>query len=418
MYSKTKRIGRQSLVMMLISVLMTLCVSAFAHGEKNQEPFLRLRTVHFFDMQWSTEKMKVNDEIVVSGKFRLFTDWPNSLPKPEMVFLGNGTPGPVLARTESYINGIPATQSGKLEVDRDYEFKTVYKGRVPGRHHVHPMLNVEGAGPLLGPGKWLEITGDMKDFKLGMTTIDGTKIDNLETWGVGTVLTWHAGWFIAALVYMLWWLRKPFLMPRFRANEAGHEEELVTRGDRVWGAGFLVATLVVVIAGANWAENKYTRTIPLQGGEFKVEPLPIDNRDVHIAVKGATYDVPGRSMKFVVEVKNNGTVPVQVGEFSTSNLRFVNHSVPAAMAGVHADFPKEQVPPSGLKVDDQKPILPGEVRTLKLDATDVAWELERLTAMLGDPDNRIGGLLFFYDANGKRHIANVFGPILPIFSKI
>lgn len=404
--------------MMLISVLMTLCVSAFAHGERNQEPFLRLRTVHFFDMQWSADKLKVNDELVVTGKFRLFTDWPNSLSKPDMVFLGNGTPGPVLARTESYINGIPAAQSGKLEIDRDYEFKTVYKARLPGRHHVHPMLNVLHTGGLLGPGKWVEISGDREDFKLGLTTIDGTKIDNLETWGLGTVYAWNAGWFIAALVFMLWWLRKPFLMPRFRAVMHGFDDKLVTRGDRIWGATFLVATVVAVIMGANWAEAKYPRTIPLQGGEWKVEPLPMDNRDVHIAVKGATYDVPGRSMKFVIEVKNNGTVPVQVGEFSTSNLRFINQSLPAAVAGVHADFPKEQVPPSGLKVDDQKPILPGETRTIKLDATDAAWELERLTAMLGDPDNRIGGLLFFYDANGKRHIANVFGPILPIFSKI
>jgi methane/ammonia monooxygenase subunit B len=109
---------------------------------------------------------------------------------------------------------------------------------------------------------------------------------------------------------------------------------------------------------------------------------------------------------------------VQLGELLIANLRFVNNAVPAAVAAVDPGFPKDLVPPSGLKVDHNEPIGPGESRLISLDATDAAWEVERLTSLLNDPDNRVGGLLFFYGADGKRNIANVSGPIVPVFTRL
>jgi methane/ammonia monooxygenase subunit B len=223
-------------------------------------------------------------------------------------------------------------------------------------------------------------------------------------------------WYVVGLVFVLWWVRKPLLITRFVALNEGHEEELTTRSDRIWGAVFLVGTIFAVYAGFQWAEAKYPHTIPLQAGEARVEPLPLDNRAVNVDVKRATYDVPGRSMKISVDVRNDGATSVQVGELMIANLRFVNRALPVAMAAVDSNFPKELVPPSGLKLDDARPIAPGEVRRLMLDATDAAWEVERLTSLINDPDNRIGGLLFLYDSNGKRDIANVSGPIVPVFT--
>lgn len=168
---------------------------------------------------------------------------------------------------------------------------------------------------------------------------------------------------------------------------------------------------------ANWAEATYPRTVPLQGGEMLVDPLPLEKNPVKITVVRATYDVPGRSMKMNLSFTNNGDKPVQVGEFMTAGLRFVNNSVPAAVANVHPDFPKDLIPPSGLKVENNAPIAPGETRTMMVEATDAAWEVERLTSLLNDPDNRVGGLIFFFDSEGKRIIANVMGPIVPVFGK-
>ncbi len=403
----------------LAITLCGLCIStdAYAHGERNQEPFLRMRTAQFWDVKWSTDKLGVNDTLTLTGKFRLFPDWPNNLPLPDLAFLGSGTAGPVLSRLESYINGKPAIQSGKLELGRDYDFKVVYKGRQPGKHHVHALLNVDGAGAILGPGKWVEVTGNQADFVLPATTLDGTQIADLSTWGLGTVLGWHAIWIVIGLAYMLWYISKPMLIPRYLVIEEGDPDTLITRWDRIWSAGFLILAVVTVIVGVQWANAAYPRTVPLQAGVFKVDPLPDETGNIKVNVDRAVYDVPGRSMRLDLEVTNDGTEPLRLGEFTTAGLRFVNQAVPEAIAGVDEDYPEDLVAPEGLKVDDDSPIQPGETRKLHVDATDAAWELERLTSLLNDPDNRVGGLLFFFGPDGDRKIANVYGPIVPNFTK-
>jgi len=397
------------------AILSLTAIPAQAHGERNQEPFLRMRTVQWYDVKWSTSKIKVNDEIVITGKFRLFPDWPSNLPKPDTAFLGNGTPGPVLARTESYINEMPMIQSTSLEIGRDYDFKTVLKGRIPGNHHIHPMLNVENAGPIVGPGSWVEVAGSAADFKLPIATLTGQKIENLETWGLETVYSWHALWLVIGLFWLLWWLRRPLLVPRYKALLAGKEDELVTSTDRKLGVALMGVTLLLVIGGYQWAEAKYPRTIPLQAGKAQVEPLPLPTEQVSVKVKDANYDVPGRSMRMTLKVTNQTSAPVRLGEFSTAGIRFINHKLPVAVAAVDPGFPKELVARTGLAMDDDQPLGAGETRMIRLDLTDTAWEVERLVSMLNDPDSRFGGLLFFYDEKSNRHIANVSGPIVPTF---
>jgi len=93
----------------------------------------------------------------------------------------------------------------------------------------------------------------------------------------------------------------------------------------------------------------------------------------------------------------------------------VNHELPAAMAQVDARYPAELLPRTGLTLHDKAPIAPGETRTVDIEATDAVWETERLTSLLTDPDNRVGGLLFFFDDAGERHIANLSGAIVPVF---
>jgi methane/ammonia monooxygenase subunit B len=324
----------------------------------------------------------------------------------------------VLARVESYINGVPAIQSSKLELDRDYEFKTVLVGRLPGLHHVHPMLNVQGAGPLLGPGNWLTVTGSHDDFRLPATTLTGQKIDNLETWGMDRVYGWNALWFAIALAWLLWWLRRPLLIPRMRAltEKGGNRAELVTRLDYILGAALIAVTIAIVAIGFMMTEDEYPRTVPLQASRAVVEPLPQQKEAVSVKVEKSTYDVPGRSLKFVLTLTNKGDAPVQIGEFMTSNLRFINHDVPAAMKGVDPKYPKDLLPPTGLFVSDNSPLAPGETRTINMDATDAAWEVERLTSLINDPDNTMGGLLFFFDAKGNRSISDIGGAMTPVFT--
>ncbi|HTT39324.1 MAG TPA: bacterial ammonia monooxygenase, subunit AmoB [Burkholderiales bacterium] len=403
----------------LIFVLMCAqALPASAHGERAQEPYLRTRTAHWYDVKWSTDKLAVNDTITVTGKFRLFHDWPDAVKPPDTVFVSNATPGPVFARVDSYLNGVPARQSFRdLQIGRDYEYKMVLQGRVPGRYHVHPMIAVKGSGPLVGPGKWIEVTGNQADFTYPLKAISGENIDNLETWGLSTAVKWHLILLAIAAAWILWWIRRPLLIPRYIALKKEREDLLTTNVDLAVAIGLLVVVVALSFGGYAWARSKYPRTVPLQAGTMYTAPLPAQPKVVDIRFKEARYDVPGRSMRMTFEVTNVSDKPLRLGEFATASIRFINQNLPAARANVAGDYPHDVVARTGLMIVDDTEIKPGETRTLKVDATDAAWEIERLTSFLTDVDSKFGGLLFFFDPQGNRYIAEVGGPILPVFRK-
>lgn len=402
----------------LLTVLATQALPVLAHGERAQEPYLRTRTAHWYDVTWSAAKMAVNEEITVTAKFRLFGDWPDAVELPETVFVSNATPGPVFARVNSYLNGVPARQSFRnLEIGRDYEYKMVLRARVPGRYHVHPMIAIKGSGPLVGPGRYIDVTGAQADFKYGMTAISGEKIDDIETWGVSAALGWHGIWLVIAAAWLLWWVRRPLLIPRYLALQKEREELLTTDTDLKLGIALLIVSVGLAFYGYHWAQSKYPRTVPLQAGTMYTPPLPAQSPVVKVEFQEAKYDVPGRSMRMAVKVTNISGKPLRLGEFSTASIRFVNTNLPAAQANVDSNYPKELIARTGLVISDDTELKPGETKSLRIDATDAAWEIERLTSFLTDVDSKIGGLLYFFDAEGNRHIAEVGGPILPVFKK-
>lgn len=411
-------IGGVLLRWVLLAVLAAQALPALAHGERAQEPYLRTRTAHWYDVTWSTNKMAVNEEITVVAKFRLFGDWPDAVQMPDTVFVSNATPGPVFARIDSYLNGVPARQSFRnLETGRDYEYKMVLRARVPGRYHVHPMIAIKGSGPLVGPGRYIDVTGARADFNYSLTAISGEKIDDLETWGVSAALGWHSIWLAIAAAWILWWVRRPLLIPRYIALQKEREDLLTTDADLKVGIAVLVVSVGLAFYGYHWAQAKYPRTIPLQAGTMYTPPLPAQAPVVKVEFQEAKYDVPGRSMRMALKITNIGSKPLRLGEFSTASIRFVNTNLPAARSNVDPGFPKELIARTGLVISDDSELKPGETKALRIDATDAAWEIERLTSFLTDVDSKIGGLLYFFDAEGNRHIAEVGGPILPVFKK-
>lgn len=414
-----RRFGLSILLAAMTAATTLVPLPAAAHGERATEPYIRTRTVHWYDVTWSSEKIGVNDKVTVEGKFHLFTDWPDAASKPELAFLSNASPGAVMTRVESYINDMPAQQSVRqLEIGRDYPFKMVMAGRVPGRWHLHPVLNVHGAGPIVGPGHWVEVTGSAADYKLPVTTMTGEVIDDLQHYGVARVQWWQAGYALLAVAWIVWWIRRPLIVPRWNAIRKGREDLLITRTDDRVAAGLLVLVLVVVIGGYRYTTQKYEYVVPLQAGSFKTKPLPQVPSLVAVEMKDATYDVPGRSLRLDVEITNQSESPMRLGEFTTANLRFLDKSLDVAVAGVDPSFPKDLVAGSSLKLSDSSPIAPGEKRTLRIEATDAAWEIERLVSFLTNVDSRVGGMLFFFDAKGQRHMAEVFGPIVPVFTQL
>jgi len=407
--NKTQRL----LIWLLLGAgLLANLPAAYAHGEKALEPFIRTRTIQWFDVQWSEPNVNVNDEVVVSGRFHVTEDWPHSVPKPDETYLNISAPGPVLIRTERYLNGQPWVNSVALKPGADYDFKVVMKARIPGRYHIHPFFNLKDTGPVMGPGQWIDIGGEAADFTNRVATLNGEMID-MESYGLANAAIWHGLWIVLGLGWLLWWVRRPLFLPRYKLLAAGREDVLVTAQDRTLAKIILVAVPVVVLVASSIAQNRNPNVIPLQTALDRIEPLAQEvNSLVLVKVLKAEYRVSTRSMIMTAQIRNNAAFPVRLGEFSTAGLRFLN-------ADVEMPMPSETEPlviKDSLHVADKTPIAPGETRTLTFDATDANWKNEKLDGLINDADSRLGGLLFFYGEDGNRLIAAVSAAVLPRFN--
>jgi methane/ammonia monooxygenase subunit B len=272
-------------------------------------------------------------------------------------------------------------------------------------------MNVEGGGPIIGPGKWITIEGSFSSFKNPITTLTGQTVD-LETYGESNIAFWHVFWAVFGVAWMLYWVRRPVFLPRMLLTDAGRGNELVSPTDRKVAMAFAVATIVIVVASQSAANSKYPITIPLQAGTMR-GMVPIDEPKSTIAVKveDASYRVPGRAMRMKLTITNNGSSAVRLGEFYTASVRFLDSAVYKDTSG----YPEDLLAEDGLTVSDNSPLAPGQTRTVEVTASDAAWEVYRLSDIIYDPDSRFAGLLFFFDESGKRIISQVDAPLIPSF---
>jgi methane/ammonia monooxygenase subunit B len=369
-----------------------------------------MRTIQWYDVAWSKQQFMVNEEVAVTGRFHVAEDWPVSVPKPEAAFLNVSTPGPVLIRTERWLNGKPWVNSVALQAGGDYEFKIVLKGRLPGRYHIHPFFNLKDAGQVMGPGTWLDISGNAGDFSNNVRTLNGEIVD-MESVGLLNGIGWHVFWGVLATAWLLWWVRRPLFISRYRMLQAGMEEELITANDRLIAKIVLAAVPVIVLAANAVTVNRYPNAIPLQASLDRILPLSalVIAGQVDAEAVKAEYAVSQRAMVFTVLINNRSDKPVQLGEFNTANASFINPDLSAA--GQPASALR-----AVLKVNDNAPIQPGEARTVTVTAQDALWETERLDGLINDADSRIGGLLFLYDTQGgERYISSLSAAVIPKF---
>jgi methane/ammonia monooxygenase subunit B len=397
---------------LFLAALAAGTTPAEAHGEKALEPFIRTRTIQWYDVAWSRPDVQVNDEVVVTGRFHVAEDWPIGVPKPEAAFLNMSAPGPVFIRTERTLNGQPWINSVALKPGGDYEFKVVLKARLPGRYHIHPFFNLKDAGPVTGPGQWIEVGGDAAAFTNRVTTLTGETID-MESYGLANGVFWHGFWIAAGLAWLLWWVRRPLFLPRYKMLAAGQEDALVTPKDRILAKAVLVAVPVIVLGANAMAQSRYPSAIPLQAALDRIEPLPpeVNTGAVEVKLRKGEYRIASRAMALTAEIRNRTDRPIRIGEFMTANLRFLNPEVDGtASAGSDA-----LTAANGLQVDDAAPILPGEAKVVRITATDAGWETEKLDGLIRDADSRLGGLLFLYDDGGKRRVASVSTAVIPRF---
>jgi len=398
------------------SLAVTLAVdvkTAEAHGERSQEPFLRMRSIQWYDMKWQPKITKVNDIATMTGKFHLAEDWPRAVGKPNRAFFNVGSPSPVFVRLSTKLNGEPTFISGPLEIGRDYEFEVRLKARIPGRHHMHAMVNVKDAGPIAGPASWMNISGSWDDFTNPITTLTGKNID-LETFNFSNGIFWHVLWLGLGCFWIGYYVARPMFLPRSRVLLAHGDELLLDPMDRKVAYAVAILTLALVWGGYRYTESVNPYTVPIQAGESKVQPLPIAPNPVAVKITHANYDVPGRALRVTMDITNNGDSGINIGEFTTAGVRFVNK---LGQTHLDPDYPRELVA-TGLSMDDDAAIQPGETREVKMEAKDALWEVQRLMALLGDPESRFGGLLMTWDEQGNRYINSLAGAVIPVFTKL
>ncbi|MCK5121269.1 MAG: methane monooxygenase/ammonia monooxygenase subunit B, partial [Methylococcales bacterium] len=266
-------------------------------------------------------------------------------------------------------------------------------------------------GPIIGPGKWVTITGSMGEFVNPLTTLTGETID-LETYALDNVYFWHALWYAIGVAWMAFWVKRPMFIPRHIAVSGGKADSLISAGDKKVGIAFAVGTMVIVAVSMGTTNEKYPITTPLQAGLMRgMVPLEMPEATVTVKVEDASYRVPGRAMQMTLTLTNNGDSAVRLGEFMTASVRFLDADVLEDETG----YPDDLLAEEGLTVSDNSPLAPGETRTVEVTASDAAWEVYRLADLIYDPDSRFAGLLFFFDEDGNRQMVKVDAPLIPSF---
>ena len=170
----------------IIGLLLTFGTAdvVVAHGERAQEGFLRMKTVAWQDVRFSSSEVKQGEQLVITGKVKILEVWPTTLENPELAYLNVSASGPHFVMKERTINGQPAPASFSVEKGGLYEFRMVLEGRTEGYWHVHPTLYVLHSGGLLGPGQWVTVGAVPAGYQNKVTLLDGQTID-LDRYATG-----------------------------------------------------------------------------------------------------------------------------------------------------------------------------------------------------------------------------------------
>ena len=124
-----------------------------AHGEHNLEPFIRMRGISFFNVEFSHERLAVNETMTVTGKFRAMNSWPRMLTTPELAWIGVLVPGPKLAVRERWVNGRFIQNAFNIELGALYDFKMILQARRAGPVSCPPLDQSVRYGRAGGPGQ-------------------------------------------------------------------------------------------------------------------------------------------------------------------------------------------------------------------------------------------------------------------------
>ena len=383
-----------------------------AHGEAADEPFLKVLTTAFHDVSISPTEVQIGQPVTVTGTVRVLKTWPYTMPAPERAYLTTVVPGPVFAMKERTVNGESAPHSIFIERDGVYQFRMVLIARKPGRWHVHPGLAVEGTGTLIGPGEYVNVTGDASSFTFPITLATGETV-NLDTFG-GQFIWWFPFLgFLVGVVWMFWWtwwqhrtVTNLAVTLQVGLNDEGSDIGLITPKDHRWMNVLAGITVAILVAG--WVYNVSPRTIRLPQQTVWLDPpkLAAEQSLAEAKPLRATYDEGTGTLLLNAEVKNVSPGPITLKQYTLGMVSFVNgDDQEIAKAG-----PREFV--GRLEVEPNSPIGPGETRPVRLRMTSKLFADERIVPTHA-PQQFIAGLLRFQTLDGAQQMVLVRSNIIP-----
>ena len=382
----------------IIGLMLTFGTAdvAVAHGERAQEGFLRMKTVAWQDVRFSSSEVKQGEQLVITGKVKVLEVWPTTLENPELGYINVSASGPHFVMKERTINGQPAPASFSVEKGGLYEFRMVLEGRTPGYWHVHPTLFVLHSGGLLGPGQWVTVGAVPGGYQNKVTLLDGKTI-NLDTYATGWVFWFSFAGFVLGVWWMLWWTLKHRTVTNLAVtsqiplNDAGEDIGLITKADHRTSNLIAALTVVLLIAGWIYMDWSWPTRIPQQVLRFTPPRLAEADQFVRAGRARATYDPRSDTVVLNTEVRNTGSQPMKLVGFTTSNLTF-NQA-------------------NGLLVEPVA-IEPKQTVTLKMSIQNKVWSEERLIP-LDKPQMGIAGLLIF-ESDGKQDAVTTEAPVTPL----
>jgi methane/ammonia monooxygenase subunit B len=394
-----------------ISLLLGLAVAtasaavAHAHGERAQEGFLRMETVAWSDVKFSRDTVAQGETLTITGTVKILDTWPRTIGEPGVAFLNVDAPGPVFLMKDRKVNGEEAPNAIYVKKGGVYEFTTVLEGRKAGQYHVHPTFAIEGAGTLIGPGKWITVQAGPGGFTNPITLLNGQTVD-LENYTLAPLVGWHWLGFFLGMAWMVYWtgpkptVTRLAITSRIPLNTDGQDVGLITKKDHRVVNIFAIVTVLMLLAGLVYQQVAFPAKLPQQVLRFEPPALPQPPQLAQAQATRATYDADTHALVMEVQVKNLGDKPLNLTRFTTSNLVFVNQAMAATGT--------ERV----MVVEPTGAINPGETRSLKLTLRDSVWTDERLI-QFDKPRTAVTGSLVFEDAGGTSNLVTVQSGVTP-----
>ncbi len=404
---------RRLAFVLFLGVALTIFTAsaASAHGENAQESWLRMNTVAFWNVNFSTDTVKQGEAVTITGTAKVLDTWPKTLKPPETAYISVVAPGPVFLMKDRVVNGQAAPDSFYVQKGSVYNFSLTIVGRVPGRYHVHPSFAVRGSGSLIGPGQWITVKKNPAGFSNPVTLYNGKTV-NLENFGLAwpvngfSVLT-----FLVGLAWLLYWIvPKPTvsrlaITSQLKVNDDGGEAVgLITRKDHRAMNYIVLAAALLLIGGWIYEARAFPVKIPLQVDRFAIQGAAQPPAFATASMSKVTYDTATQTLTMSVQVANQGDTPVQVKDLHMANLRFANPAVSQGGDG------QVTVQPAGQ-------IAPRQTQTLTMTIRGGLLEQQRLIPIgAGQSNTYMTMVLDLQNGNGVDDFLTVSQFLTPTFT--